>query len=399
MSTLKKSNGTSGLIPLNPPTIWGDSVPTVGVAGTSDLAPGVQGLSRVYAGVWGVSDTVIGTFGTCRGDTDENEGIGVAGYNGTDPIASDPVGILDAAPGQCGVYGLSDEVDGVVGASNGSGRGVWGQSTTGIGVSGYSETGIGVSGFSESSVAVYGSSDGLRSIVGVVPSTNNAPADAIAGVFSNFTVGIGAKPRQFSLTYMQAADFLGHVNVVGDLFVEGTKGFKIDHPLDPANKTLKHCAVESPDMKTFYDGVVRLDRRGRFVVKLPSWFCALNKDFRYQLTSIGKPSKDLHIASEISDNRFTIGGEPGARVCWQVTGTRQDAWANAYRMKVEERKGPRDRGRYGAPHLFPSARGKKLRSVLKSTMLDTLLLQESANHGVPTVKRPRRAIRKRRLAV
>jgi hypothetical protein len=387
MSTFKKSNGTSGLIPFNPPAIWGDSVPTVGVAGTSTRAPGVQGLSYGHAGVWGASNTVIGTYGSCAGDNDENEGIGVGGYNGTDPLSSDPEDLVDAAPGQCGVYGLSDEYDGVVGASNGGGRGV-------LGISG---TGIGIAGYSASLVGIYGSSDGLHSIVGVVPSTNSAPADATAGLFSNFTVGMGTKPHQFTLNYMQAAVFAGHVNVEGDLFVGGTKGFKIDHPLDPANKTLKHCAVESPDMKTFYDGVVRLDKRGRFVVKLPSWFCALNKDFRYQLTSIGKPSKDLHIASEITENRFAIGGEPGAQVCWQVTGTRQDAWANAYRMKVEERKGTRDRGRYGAPHLFPGARGKKLSSVLKSTMLDTLLLQESANHAAPTAKRPRRTNRKHRL--
>jgi hypothetical protein len=387
MSTIKISNGKSGLIPFNPPAMWADSAATVGVAGTSDTAPGVQGLSRVHAGVWGASDTVIGAYGSCRGNSDDNEGIGVGGYNGTDPLAFDPEDLIVSAPGQCGVYGLSDQYDGVIGTSNSAGRGVLGISTTGIGVNGYSQ----------SLVAVYGSSDGLHSIVGVVPSTNSAPKNANAGVFSNFTVvGAGPRPRQFQLTYMQAADFLGHVNVVGDLFVGGTKGFKIDHPLDPANKTLKHCAVESPDMKTFYDGVVRLDKKGRSVVKLPSWFCALNKDFRYQLTSIGKPSKDLHVASEIVENNFTIGGEPGARVCWQVTGTRQDAWANAYRMKVEERKGARDRGRYAAPHLYPSTRGKKLQAVLKSTMLDVLQLEESSSFSARKTKRSRDAGRKRR---
>jgi hypothetical protein len=32
-----------------------------------------------------------------------------------------------------------------------------------------------------------------------------------------------------------------------------------------------------------------------------NWFGALNKDFRYQLTAIGAPGPNLHIAEEISD--------------------------------------------------------------------------------------------------
>jgi hypothetical protein len=77
--------------------------------------------------------------------------------------------------------------------------------------------------------------------------------------------------------------------------------FKIDNPLDPANKYLCHSFVESPDMKNVYDGVVVLDRKGKAEIELPDWFGALNKDFRYQLTAIGAPGPNLHIAEEISD--------------------------------------------------------------------------------------------------
>jgi hypothetical protein len=32
------------------------------------------------------------------------------------------------------------------------------------------------------------------------------------------------------------------------------------------------------------------------LVPLPGWFAALNRDFRYQLTPLGKPAPDLHAA-------------------------------------------------------------------------------------------------------
>jgi hypothetical protein len=39
----------------------------------------------------------------------------------------------------------------------------------------------------------------------------------------------------------------------GTLYKSGLH-FKIDHPLNPANKHLYHSTVESPDMKNLYDG-------------------------------------------------------------------------------------------------------------------------------------------------
>jgi hypothetical protein len=149
----------------------------------------------------------------------------------------------------------------------------------------------------------------------------------------------------------------GNAQVQGDLAVTGTvsKGggaFKIDHPLDPGGKYLYHSFVESPDMKNVY-GTVVLDASGRATVTLPSWFEALNRDFRYQLTPIGHPAPGLHVAAEITGGRFTIaGGAAGLKVCWQVTGTRQDRWANAHRIPVEQDKPAADQGRYLHPDLY-----------------------------------------------
>jgi hypothetical protein len=144
----------------------------------------------------------------------------------------------------------------------------------------------------------------------------------------------------------------GKVEVVGPLIKSGG-GFKIDHPLEPARKYLSHSFVESPEMKNVYDGVVSLDANGECYVELPEWFEALNCDFRYQLTSIGEPAPNLHIAREISNNRFNIaGGKSGMKVSWQVTGIRQDSWAQAHPLIVEEEKPTDAEGYYRHPELY-----------------------------------------------
>ncbi len=148
-----------------------------------------------------------------------------------------------------------------------------------------------------------------------------------------------------------AGQFSGNVNVTGNVSKMGGS-FKIDHPVDPANKYLYHSFVESPDMKNIYDGVINLDAQGEAVVQLPAWFGVLNKEFRYQLTCIGGFAP-VYIAEEISANRFKIaGGKPGMKISWMVTGIRQDAWANAHRIPVEEEKPAQERGYYLRPELY-----------------------------------------------
>ena len=65
-----------------------------------------------------------------------------------------------------------------------------------------------------------------------------------------------------------AAYLEGHVRITGYIY-KGGGGFKIDHPLDPANKYLSHSFVESPDMKNVYNGVVVLDGKGEAEIELP----------------------------------------------------------------------------------------------------------------------------------
>jgi hypothetical protein len=148
-----------------------------------------------------------------------------------------------------------------------------------------------------------------------------------------------------------AGSFNGDVIVSGNL-VKSSGSFKIDHPLDPANKYLYHSFVESPDMKNIYDGTVTTDGGATAIVTMPAWFEALNTDFRYQLTVIGQFAQAI-VASEIANGSFTIKtSKSGVKVSWQVTGVRQDAWANAHRIQVEVDKAPMDQGHYIHPELF-----------------------------------------------
>jgi hypothetical protein len=89
------------------------------------------------------------------------------------------------------------------------------------------------------------------------------------------------------------------------------------------------------------------------VVELPEWFETINRDFCYQLTAIGAPGSNLYIEEEITNNHFKIaGGTPGMKVSWQITGTRNDVWANANRFKVEEEKPDNERDYYLHPELY-----------------------------------------------
>jgi hypothetical protein len=154
-----------------------------------------------------------------------------------------------------------------------------------------------------------------------------------------------------------SVDAGGNGFYAGNLTVNGTvsKGggsFRIDDPLDPANKTLSHSFVESPDMMNIYNGNVVTDRHGRASVELPAYFEALNGDFRYQLTVIGRFAQAI-VVEKVHDNKFVIEtNRPAVEVSWQVTGVRHDAWANAHRIPVEELKSPEEQGHYLHPQLF-----------------------------------------------
>jgi hypothetical protein len=275
-----------------------------------------------------------------RGTSEGSNGTGVQGVNNV---------------GGAGVFGTGRNV-GVQGSSFGSG--------------GVGDIGIGVFGVS-SRAAVQGESSS-GSGWGAVGSSSH----------------IGVWGGNISGRSYRAAYFKGDVQLTGILYKNGWNAFMIDHPLDPANKYLYHSSVESPDLKNLYDGIVTLDDKGEAEIELPDWFSELNKDFRYQLTAIGAPGPNLYIAEEISEantnysnrsssraknnnSRFKIaGGNSSMKVSWQVTGLRNDPYAKANPIQVEEDKPDKERGYYIHPEVYGESAEKGLSHLLSPPKLE-----------------------------
>jgi hypothetical protein len=347
-NSTSSSNALEGISKGSGNGVYGES-PTIGVFGFGKNADGVVGTSDNGYGVEGLG-SISGVYG--KGLT-----VGVEGY--ASATSGETRGVEGIANSSTGV--------GVLGSNlKSGGTGILGKNTGGLGVTGFGVTGV------------YGNGTGTSSSVGVLGIANGSNSIAIDGSGENYGLssagnnigiyahnGSGTPGRDVYLsTSSLAADMYGNVYIHGNITKSGGS-FKIDDPIDPANKYLYHSFVESPDMKNIYDGVVILDSQGEATIQLPAWFEALNRDFRYQITAIGAPGPNLYIASEINNNEFRIaGGTSGMKVSWMVTGIRHDAWANAHRIPIEVDKQPEERGFYEHPELFGQPADKSIQNSL-----------------------------------
>jgi hypothetical protein len=384
-----------------------------GVGGTniaaSGAAPGVYGTSTSTSGVGVFGDETAATGSTAGvyGLTSSAGGFGVqgsspfagvVGFPGTFDFSTTgaPYGVVGSSTA-VGVYGASS---GTSGFSFGDGAGVWGD--TGGSLEGDYVGVLGTANDNSAGFFINKSTNTNVATIYAINDTTTAGGEVFVaemqdylsnGGASVFAIigdpGCGAGDNRIAIqlsqggmsgcnnytltagnngeTYLNAnaaetvhlrvnnTDVLvasgSGVSVTGSLTATGAKNFRIDHPLDPANKYLTHADIESSEVLNLYCGNAILDASGEAVVQLPDWFEAINKDFRYQLTNVGGFAP-VYIAEEVSGGHFKIaGGKPGAKVSWQVTGVRNDAWVKAHPMEVETDKGA-DRGHYLTPELY-----------------------------------------------
>jgi len=330
-----------------------------------------SGTVGVGTAVIATSNSGIGVYGAANGASNA-QAAGVYGVLTTgDPVYSYGLyGENDNTSGGKGVFGTNPngkEGFGVQGYATGSNAiGVAGSTNT-FGSIAHQELGatpIGVIGDSSTGVGIMAASDnGFPLLV-----ENSGTKDALF-VFAQG----GGYPivAQGNSGYLVLDEF-GNLSVTGAI-VGAVKDFKIDHPLDPANKYLSHASIESSEMKNLYDGVAVLDASGSATVSLPDWFEAMNGDFRYQLTAMGAPGPNLHIAQEISNGQFTIGGgQAGMKVSWQVTGVRHDAYANAHPLQVSVEKPEAERGYYLNPELYGAPAEKSLAAAHRARVMQQM---------------------------
>jgi trimeric autotransporter adhesin len=338
----------------------------VGVQGESEGTSG--GAAGVYGYEFGGTGEVYGVAGSAVSDGEYS--AGVYGYE-LNSTASEVYGVegYTASNGEyaSAVYGFEGSTSGIVYGVDGDTNSTSGAAAGVLGYEGAESGEVngvlgGTASTSTGAAGVFGydsaTSGGGAGVIGTVESPSG-----VGGLFSNdgdsgnVVAGLKKDTEVFSINNSGDADFSGTVSCSGC-------GSDIDDPADAANKYLFHSAVESPDMMNVYNGNITTNANGVATVVLPNYFEALNRDFRYQLTVIGQFAQAF-VAQEISHNQFTIKtSQPNVKVSWQVTGIRQDPWANAHRIPAERDKPADKRGYYLHPELYGAGPDKNIHSGL-----------------------------------
>jgi hypothetical protein len=393
LATSVQCTGDSGFTPLEPrqrltAAPYALSLrPGARIEGTADLEP-MLSATNAGAGFGIIGSGKIGLYGS----TTLTDGQGVYGQGGT-------------GANSAGVFGINTTSAAIWGKSTGTGPAIYGENTSsgyagrfagpvdvigGLTANNASSTGIGVDG--RGATGVYGQptfnngfgvSGDARNVAlgtGVMgKGTTGVYGETNSSTSTEFAAGVWARSSGQSPAILAiatgtgwAADLRGYVSLGGSASVDGdltvfgnlvkkSGSFKIDHPLDPEHKFLSHSFVESPDMMNIYNGNVTTDATGSAVVNLPDYFAALNRDFRYQLTVLGQFAQAI-VSREVAQNSFEIRTDkPGVKVSWQVTGIRQDAWARARPIVVEEFKPADQQGMYMYPAGFGAGEEKQIR--------------------------------------
>ncbi len=327
---------------------------------------GVKGIGG-YAGVYGLSEVLgggnEGIRGLSKSNSNNSGGLFEASEYST-PGLGNKSGVNAYCQGGAINYGVLSDVQAFGPGTSWGGyflgkqTGVYGQADSASAsqsdngtLNGFKEA-VGISGFAGTTCPTFGYKN-----IGVLGrgKTN----------FAYWNIGVNAEASGGTYNYALIAEapvaagnlagkFYGDVNIAGNLSKSGGT-FKIDHPEDPANKYLIHSFVESPDMMNVYNGNVVTDANGIAVVTLPSYFEAENKDFKYQLTVVdnGVDFIMAKVSKKISNNTFEIrSSKPNTEISWQITGVRQDAWANANRVVDVVEKPADEKGLYIHPELF-----------------------------------------------
>ncbi|MDZ4846128.1 MAG: hypothetical protein SH857_11325, partial [Chitinophagales bacterium] len=351
--------------------------------------------SNTGVAVQALSTNAANSFSTIQAETNSSTGTVAAVIGSTTGGAYAIAGqVQSSATAFSAVYGSNLRVSGGVGVEGTGFNGVAGDgnSTQGFGVFGENNlaasgtrtggtqlaAGVGSIGF----VGVLGQTainDGAGVLGTNLGATRNGTFDNPGVEGQGFTGVLGqTNTPNVGFGVLSGGDIgaTGDIIAAGNVTAGGFKPFRIDYPLDPANKFLFHFAIESDEVLNLYRGTIPLDANGEAVIELPVYFESVNKNYSYQLTPIGASTPGLFVKSEIQNQQFIIaGGQPGQKISWQVTAERNDPYtANHPEKKLAiQDKAPHQVGKYVHPEEYGktmedaiiSIKNKPLESILK----------------------------------
>jgi len=326
------------------------------------------------AGVFGLASAFTGTTYGVWGQNNSTSGYGVIGIN--DRTSGTTYGVF-GRNGSTDGYG----VHGYASAASGVNYGVWGESasSTGTGVHGFASANagatFGVHGrtASNSGWGVYGQATNLNGVTfGVRGNSSSSTGTGVSGTairtgvsgFASSPTGDGVFGHATSTTgvnigvYGATSSPSGWgVLSFGNMGGNGTKSFRIDHPIDPENKYLLHYSTESPVPQNFYVGNVVTDGNGYAWVELPDYFSEINVNFKYQLTIVDDADSNAFVQAKVSkkirDNRFQVRtNAPNVEISWRVDADRNDLYVrNRPPREVVDKEG-REKGTYQYPEFY-----------------------------------------------
>ncbi|MDQ3051870.1 MAG: hypothetical protein M3Q95_13355 [Bacteroidota bacterium] len=339
---------------------------------------GVTGISTAATG-FGVGAFNTNTSGTAV----LGAGNGVAGNYA---VAGSGAAFTGS---RVGTYSLSLNISGTVSSTGIIGRDAGGTFTMlngGAGITGSAaNSGVGVfaynTGLTNLSHGVYSSitSTTAAAVLGIGGNSGVQGQTTVAsgigasgfggangdGIYGTATGNLGFGVTGFVTSGTSAIGVYGYADASGptrfggffdnDLGSSGVKTFMIDHPLDPANKILKHFSMESPEVLNVYRGNVVLNSAGEAIVTLPDYFESINNtNYSYHITPIGAPAQ-LYVKQEIANKEFVIaGGTNGMKVSWIVYAERNDPYLqqNPDEREVIVNKTGTEAGKYVSPVLY-----------------------------------------------
>jgi hypothetical protein len=152
---------------------------------------------------------------------------------------------------------------------------------------------------------------------------NSIILNASGSDLSSSASALYVKPVR-SFPYGAGMNVLCWTGSTGEVFVNTSKTFVIDHPLDES-KYLVHACLEGPEAGVYYRGIDEITEGQKVKLSLPAYVAALATEFTVQVTALAEDEDEEltfgYKVTAVKDSQFTVIG-PKGKFSWLVMGKR-----------------------------------------------------------------------------